>query len=124
MSEWGPKTIFLDLDGVLFRHAGTLQDVWQGARRRDQTLLPGVKEKLAEWDRRGYRVILTTGRRECMRADTERQLAAAGIFYDQLIVGIGRGQRVLINDLKADSDAPTAIAICLPRNEGLVNVEL
>ena len=34
-----------------------------------------------------------------MRITTERHLSELGIFYDQLIMGVGGGQRILINDL-------------------------
>ena len=43
--------------------------------------------------------------------------------YDQLIMGIGGGQRVLINDLKPDGSL-TAGAINLNRNQGISNLEL
>jgi histidinol phosphatase-like enzyme len=125
MSDWGPKTIFLDIDGVLLSHAGALRFIWDVARDEEHwRLLPGVQQKLQEWDEKGYKLILTTGRRECMRKDTEAQLAAHGIFYDQLVMGVGRGQRVIINDFKKDSEEPTAVAICVKRDEGLVNVEI
>jgi hypothetical protein len=125
MDDWGPKTIFLDIDGVLVEHAGKLSNVWDAAQNQDDwRLLPGVEKKLQEWDEKGYKIILTTGRRECLRKDTEAQLARMQIFYDQLVMGVGRGQRILINDLKRGSTEPTAIAICVPRNEGLVNVDV
>jgi histidinol phosphatase-like enzyme len=125
MSDWGPKTIFLDIDGVLLWHARELATIWDYARdEEDDRRLPGVAEKLQEWDTKGYKIILTTGRRECMRQDTEQQLARHGIFYDLLIMGVGRGQRVVINDFKANSEEPTAVAICVTRNKGLVDVEI
>ena len=71
-------------------------------------LLKGTVEKLNEWDSKGYNIILVTGRKESMRKQTIEQLSDAGIIYDQLIMGIGGGSRVLINDFKKDSDVPTA----------------
>ena len=52
-------------------------------------------------------IILTTGRKEGMRRITEQQLESAGIVYDKLIMGIGGGARVLINDLKPDRNGDT-----------------
>jgi len=115
-----PKTIFLDIDGVLLFHYGTLAN----QIRFDAKLLVGTEEKLHEWDRKGYKIILTTGRRESMRELTEKQLLGCGIFFDQLIMGVTGGVRVIINDLKDDSQEPTAIAICLPRNTGIANLEI
>jgi hypothetical protein len=69
-------------------------------------------------------IILTTGRKEGMRETTERQLREAGIVYDKLIMGIGGGTRVLINDLKPDREGDTAIAINLKRDIGVKDVEI
>ena len=87
-------------------------------------LLPGTLEKLQEWDMKGYYIILTTGRKESMRKVTEEQLAHAGIMYDQLIMGIGGGVRVLINDTKPYGDFDTAVSVNLDRDEGIKNLEI
>lgn len=109
-----PKTIFSDIDGVIFKHEGDISN----QHLITPTVLPGVLKNFQEWDRRGYRIILTTGRRESTRPYTEKQLAMAGIFYDQLIMGITGGVRILINDRKPGSEEDTAVAINLVRNEG------
>ena len=113
-----PKTLFIDIDGVLFKHYGNMHDQLQSPVK----LLSGVREKFHEWDMKGYYIILTTGRRECSRKITEQQLQQAGIFYNQLIMGITGGIRVLINDLKPNSKEDTAIAICLKRNVGIMEI--
>lgn len=110
-----PKTIVLDIDGVIFFHHGTLSD----QATCHMTLLPGVIEKLNEWDKKGYHIVLMTGRRESMRSITEDALTKAGVFYDQLVMGVTGGTRVLINDLKADSEEPTAVAVNVKRNVGM-----
>ena len=112
-----PTTVFCDLDGVVCKHNGSLT-----GQTGPMELLPGVVEAFNEWDRLGYNIILTTGRRESMRKHTEEELARHGLFYDQLIMGVGGGKRVLINDLKPDNTSPTAAAICVPRNQGLKGV--
>lgn len=109
-----PKTIFSDIDGVIFKHEGNISQ----QHLITPTILPGVLKNFQEWDRLGYRIILTTGRRESTRKYTEDQLAEAGIFYDQLIMGITGGVRILINDKKPNSEEDTAISINLVRNEG------
>lgn len=115
-----PKTIILDIDGTLVKHYGTSQ-----TSVGDPKVLPGVIEKLNEWDMKGYNIILMTGRRESLRQLTEEQLLQVGVFYDQLIMGVGGGQRVLINDLKSDPEfGDTAIAIQLERNVGLEGIEI
>ena len=120
MVDSRPKTIFCDIDGTLIYHNGTLTDQVVTTPK----ILEGVREKLNEWDRKGYNIILTTGRRESLRKVTEEQLTQLGIIYDQMIMGLGGGSRVLINDLKTYSDKSTAVAINLKRNEGIKNVEV
>mgnify|MGYP000255352474 FL=1 len=46
------------------------------------------------------------------------------IIYDQLIMGFGGGDRILINDRKKDSERNTASVINLTRNKGVEDVEL
>lgn len=86
-------------------------------------LLDGTIEKLIEWDKKGYNIILLTGRRESLRQQTERQLTEVGIFYDQLIMGVGGGCRVLINDKKPDGEI-TSVCFNPERNEGILDIEI
>ena len=69
-------------------------------------------------------MILTTGRKESSRRNTEKQLQEAGIIYDSLIMGIGGGKRFLINDRKSDNSEDYAVAINLNRNKGIKEVTL
>lgn len=114
------KTIICDIDGTLLEHHG---DCYQQVSR-SPVLLDGTVEKLIEWDRQGHNIILITGRRESMREKTVQQLQESGIFYDQLIMGIGGGCRVLINDLKIGDPKPTAKAVNLKRNKGIKDVKV
>jgi hydroxymethylpyrimidine pyrophosphatase-like HAD family hydrolase len=115
------KTIFCDIDGTILDYPDRdpLNQVKTG---RDCRYTPGAREKLLEWVKKDYTIVLTTGRKESARVETERQLAEKGIMYDHLIMGISTGQRVLINDSKPDSDEPTAIAIVVERNKGLESI--
>jgi uncharacterized HAD superfamily protein len=120
MKVEGLKTLFIDIDGTLLFHHGF-------ANRQtllDPIILPGVDKKLADWDIKGYRIILITSRKESERKRTKEQLASVGIQYDKLIMGISRGDRVIINDMKPDSIEPTAVAINVIRNKGIEDVEL
>jgi phosphoglycolate phosphatase-like HAD superfamily hydrolase len=120
MSNLRAKTIFCDIDGTLLLHHGDLHK----QIHKEPSLLEGALERLAEWDKKGWNIILVTGRRESCREQTEAQLQKVGIFYDRLIMGIGGGDRVLINDRKPDSHRDTAHSINLERNEGIKNLEL
>jgi|TARA_Y100000310_G_scaffold188523_1_gene188481 hydroxymethylpyrimidine pyrophosphatase-like HAD family hydrolase len=119
-----PKTIFCDLDGTLTEHPASSQDISKYNLKQEMRVLPGTREKLWEWDKKGYFIILTTGRKEGMRKSTVEQLRKAGIIYDQLIMGFGGGDRILINDRKPDSSRDTAFAINLDRDTGVADLDL
>ena len=116
-----PKTIFCDIDGTLVEHNPPHVVAKDGHCLQ---LLPGTIEKLQEWDKNGYNIILTTGRKESMRDVTVKQLEQVGIFYDHLIMGIGGGTRIIINDLKPNNDSSTAFAINIKRDHGIQDVEI
>lgn len=116
----GLKTLFIDIDGTLIHH----HNIPNMQSKLPTIVLEGVRDKLIEWQGKGYKLILTTGRRESERKVTKQQLSDAGIQYDLLIMGINMGERVIINDVKEDSDEPTARAINVKRNEGFLNIDL
>lgn len=115
-----PKTLFLDIDGTLVVHNNP-HVTSQPSHK--MCVLDGTIEKLLDWNKKGYIIILTTGRRENSREVTIKQLQEAGIFYDQLIMGVGRGQRVIINDIKPDGML-SAHCINVERNVGIKNIDL
>lgn len=115
-----PTTVFLDIDGTLVEHAPPGQTSHPDFRPKP---LSKTVAKMMEWDAKGYNIILVTGRRESMRAVTEDQLKSLGIFYDQLVMGIGGGRRVLVNDRKPEG-SDTAFAINLDRNKGIGELDI
>ena len=119
--ETRPKTIFCDIDGTLVVHENPSLTCQPTHKPK---LIPGVLEKLKEWDMKGYNIVLTTGRKESSRKVTERQLSELGIAYDQMIMGIGGGVRVLINDKKPYAEFETASAINLQRDVGIGSVKV
>jgi len=110
------KTIFCDIDGTLIKHSG---DIIDQCTNEKMELLENTLPAIRNWVRNGYFIILTTGRKESMRDVTKKQLEKLGIIYDQLIMGLGPGDRILINDKKEKSDRNTAYVINVVRNKGL-----
>ena len=55
---------------------------------------------------------------------TKKKMKKAGKKYDQLIMGFGGGDRVLINDRKLNSGRDTAYVINLERDTGIEDVKL
>lgn len=116
------KCLILDIDGVLVEQK---QNFYQRLVEKGQSnILPGVIDKLLECDTKGHHIIIITARRESSRVQTEKELSDLGIFYDALVMGVGTGPRILVNDLKPGSDQPTAIAFNVKRNEGIGNIEI
>lgn len=117
------KTIICDIDGTLVEQVENYAEhLANGSKFK---ILPGVLEKMKEWETKHYRLILITGRKEGSRAVTEKMLSDLGIFYDQLIMGAGVGPRVLINDLKPHSpDTAMATAVNLKRNTGIADLDI
>jgi hypothetical protein len=113
------KTVFCDIDGTLLNHTG---DIIKN-NLEQSVVLPAVTDVLKQWDRASYTLVLTTGRKESLRSHTENQLRESGIFYDQLIMGLPNGDRIVINDRKSNSPRNTAYAINLVRNSGLGNID-
>ena len=119
-----PKTIFCDLDGTLTEHPRSgNNDITKYDLEQTMKVLPGTKEKLWEWDSKGYRIIITTGRKEGMRKSTEEQLRKAGIIYDLLVMGIGGGDRILINDKKPDGREAASV-VNVDRDKGVADLDL
>lgn len=116
------KTIFCDIDGTLIKHTG---DICMQAKMdiKDIELLPNTIDAIRKWDKLGYNIILTTGRKESLREKTKTQLTQLGIVYDQLIMGIGGGKRIIINDKKENAQENQCYAINVVRNKGLVEYD-
>lgn len=109
-----PHTIFCDIDGTLLKHNNSITEITNITE-----LLPNTKQAIETWDSLGYNIILTTGRKESLRNKTEEQLFNAGIIYDQLIMGIGGGSRIIINDRKVNGDKNTCYSMNVIRNKGI-----
>lgn len=117
-------TLLIDIDGTLVEHITSLPERVQ-QKLPTPKVLPGVIEKLTEWGKAGHKIILTTARKECWRKLTERELEEEGIWYDQLVMDLGCGPRYVINDLKPGrEETPMAVAINLPRNQGIGEIKL
>ncbi len=125
MSKQKQKTLFIDIDGTILvqPQGGISQIIYRANRPSTSQKLPYVTHKLNNWRNEGCIIILVTARPESMRDITTQQLTHVGLFYDQLIMGVGHGERYLINNRK-DTKEDTAFAINVDRNKGLEDVEI
>jgi hypothetical protein len=111
-------TFFLDIDGLLLFKDDNHSKTKFSSKI---PILPGVEEFFHLCGMKGHRVILTSGRKESLRAITEQQLFNAGIEYDMLILGISNAIRVIANDTKPyrTDNPPTCLAFNIDRNKGI-----
>lgn len=102
-------TWLIDLDGTVCIH--------NGYKNGGDELLPGVS---AFWSSipAEDKIILLTARKSTDIAALERFLNQVGLRYDQIIADLPMGERILLND-KKPSGLATAIAVNLPRDQGL-----
>jgi len=115
--EQNYKTIFSDIDGTLIEQA-RFEDLDPNVAN----VLPGVKEKMDEWYEAGHHIVLTTARPWNLELVTKQQMQNAGIRYHQLLMGIGREERILINNnSKGEPNAPRAMAVAVGRDAGFTN---
>jgi len=116
ISEYYTKknnTYFIDLDGTIFTHAHRYSNLKNSAK-----LLPGVKETLDELDSRGDTIILVSARKEGARKFTEQILDEHLIPYDQLILGVSQGCRIVVNDILTPNCLPRARAVNVQVDKG------
>ena len=105
-------TFFCDIDGTIFKYRK-----FETYLETDVEVLPGVIESMQNWSESGAHIVLTTARPESLREHTIQELNKHNIPYHQLVMGIGRAERYLINDSE-EVGVDRAFAIPLKRNTG------
>lgn len=117
-----PNVIFLDIDGTILYQPLDFTHVILGKYIPE---LGEASKKCIDWHKKGYIIILVTGRPETMRQITEKSLFEHGIIYDRMIMGLGPGKRYLINDIDPIyPDCDKAIAINIERNIGINDITI
>lgn len=114
-----PKTIFLDLDGTVLRHAHHFPSHDESRPE----LLPGVLDKINEWISAGHKIVITTARRETNRNIVESQLRDLGIHWDHMVMDISKGQRIVVNDKLQNADQDRAIGINIITDSGFKTIK-
>ena len=111
-------TIFCDLDGTLILHEDNPTNL--GVK-----ILNGAYKTLKSWKDKNYYIVLTTARNSVNRKYLEGELAKKNIIYDELIMDLSSGTRILINDRKPSNIlVPSAIAYEVERNDGINNLDI
>jgi uncharacterized HAD superfamily protein len=108
------NTYFVDIDGTIFlyRKFETYLETAAQVIKSSKQFLQKVRDE-------GHMIVLTTARPRSMRIHTEYELSVNNIPYDELIMGIERGPRYLINDMDPKASGERAIAINVIRDKGI-----
>lgn len=108
-------TYFVDIDGTVIKYRP-----FAFISSLEPEPIQDVINKINREFDSGSHIIMTTARPEFLRSFTKKELKKVGLKYNQLVMGIGRGTRYLLND--ADPDSPKtkrAVGVNLVRNKGL-----
>jgi hypothetical protein len=107
------NTYFCDIDGTIFKYR-KFTDITVTTPE----VITSVSDNLNKWFYEGHHIVLTTARPETLRDHTEFELKTNNINYHQLVMGIERGPRYLINDMDPEKEGERAIGINLKRDKG------
>jgi len=108
------ETYFVDIDGTIF-----IYRKFETYKTSKAEVIKSSKQYLQQvWDD-GHMIVLTTARPEELREHTELELKSNGIPYHQLVMGIERGPRYLINDMDPKKPGKRAFAINVIRDGGI-----
>jgi hydroxymethylpyrimidine pyrophosphatase-like HAD family hydrolase len=107
-------TFFVDIDGTLVQYRK-----FNELSTSILTPIQEVIDTINEYYDNGSHIVITTARPEEYETFTKDELEKIGVKYHQIIMGIGRGTRVVLNDKDPENpDIPRALGINLNRDLG------
>ena len=111
-------SIFCDIDGTLIKY----REFSNYKSSKAEPITNTIKEINRAFNK-GHNIILTTARPEYLRFHTLRELNKLNIQYHMLLMSIGRGPRILINDSKLSNKSRT-YAINVERDIGMSSTDI
>jgi histidinol phosphatase-like enzyme len=108
------STYFIDIDGTIVKYR-QFESLLKTKPEPIQEVIDNINE---EYDK-GSHIVVTSARPIEYLDFTKKELKKIGLKYHQLVLGIGRGTRFVLNDI--DPENPTvkrAIGINLVRDKG------
>ena len=111
-------TLFCDIDGTLFHYRK-----FATYKTTNPTLVNSTIDRINSAYDNGHTIVLTTARPDYLRIHTMKELNYANVQYHQLVMGICRGARILINDNERNNIDRT-FAINIARNKGFNEKQL
>jgi hydroxymethylpyrimidine pyrophosphatase-like HAD family hydrolase len=108
-------TYFVDIDGTLIKYRK-----FDEIRTTQPEPIQSVIDKVNSEYENGSHIVITTARPEDLKLFTINELNELGINFHQIVMGVGRGTRYVINDKDPKHpDVDRAVGINLERNKGL-----
>jgi hypothetical protein len=111
-------TIFCDIDGTIF-HYRKFNTYLTSTPTPVHTVISELQRLKAE----GHCIVLTSARPENLRDHTIKELNQAKVPYDQIVLGLARGTRFLVNDME-DPTKPRAVGVNIHRDKGFTPDDL
>jgi len=108
------RTIFCDIDGTIFKYRK-----FESYKTTEAEPIISTINYLKKQSSEGHMIVLTTARPLELYEHTIWELKKYCVYYDKLVMGIERGERILINDVDPNINKPRAIAINLIRDKGI-----
>jgi len=106
-------TIFIDLDGVLFKNSSVYLPPYIG---ESEPMVNNINF-INKLNKNKIQIILTTSRPEKYRKKTEQQLSNNLIKYDYLLMGLQHSTRLIVNDFSNSNPYKTCESINIKRND-------
>ena len=113
------NTYFVDIDGTIFKYRK-----FETYQTTEAKVIIDSKVFLQQVRDQGHMIVLTTARPERMRAHTAKELSTNGVPWHKLVMGIGQGDRHLINDMSPRKNLDRAISHNLSRDEGFEGINI
>tara|TARA_Y100001951_G_scaffold103540_1_gene112629 strand:- start:868 stop:2832 length:1965 start_codon:yes stop_codon:yes gene_type:complete len=118
-AEESKGTIFCDLDGTVIVHEDSPEDS-HGIK-----VLDGAVKRIRDWKDEGYYIVLSTARNGINREYLVNELIRNNIVYDELIMDLSSGPRIVVNDRKpSEFLRPSASAFEVKRNQGIMDLDV
>lgn len=111
-------TIFCDIDGTIFNYRK-----FNTYLTSTPTPVTSVVNELNRLKKEGHTIVLTSARPEELRQHTIKELNNADVPFNQLVLGLARGTRFLVNDME-DPTKPRAVSVNIKRDEGFSEDDL
>jgi hydroxymethylpyrimidine pyrophosphatase-like HAD family hydrolase len=113
-------TFFVDIDGTIVKYR-KFSELSTSVLTPIQDVIDFLNKSYDE----GAHIVITTARPPQYELFTKQELEKLGVKYHQMIMGIGRGTRVVLNDKDPEMpELPRAWGINFTRDKGLQDIEI